>query len=186
MRLKYYLRGMGIGIIGTTLLLMILFSFQGNDTISDEEIMIRAASLGMVSAGAITDTEKLSDAAEPDTSEALDEKSSEDTAYDTTEETTKEDAAGDDIDDANKSPANKSDEPSTETVEQVKLSIVAGEYSDEICKKLKRAGVIDNAKDFNAYLAKMGADSQILPGTYTLKKGADYDEILRIITEKPE
>ncbi len=90
MRLKYYLRGMGIGIIGTTLLLMILFSFQGNDTISDEEIMIRAASLGMVSAGAITDTEKLSDAAETDTSEALDEKSSEDTAYDTGEETTKE------------------------------------------------------------------------------------------------
>lgn len=47
MKLKYYLRGLGIGIIVTTMILAISFSRKGND-ISDEEVMARAAQLGMV------------------------------------------------------------------------------------------------------------------------------------------
>lgn len=47
MKLKYYLRGLGIGIIVTTIILMICFSRQ-KSSVSDEEIMKRAAELGMM------------------------------------------------------------------------------------------------------------------------------------------
>lgn len=47
MKLKYYLRGLGIGIIVTTIILMICFSRQ-KSSVSDEEIMKRAAELGMI------------------------------------------------------------------------------------------------------------------------------------------
>lgn len=47
MKLKYYLRGMGIGIIVTTIILAISFS-QREVEISDEQVMARAEALGMV------------------------------------------------------------------------------------------------------------------------------------------
>lgn len=46
MKLKYYLRGLGIGIVVTALLMG--FATRGNQEMSDEEIKARAAELGMV------------------------------------------------------------------------------------------------------------------------------------------
>lgn len=46
MKLKYYLRGLGIGIIVTTIILMISFSIH-KEEISDEQIIARAEALGM-------------------------------------------------------------------------------------------------------------------------------------------
>ena len=46
MRIKYYLRGAGIGVIAATLILSIAFLFH--DNISDEEVIRRAMKLGMV------------------------------------------------------------------------------------------------------------------------------------------
>ena len=51
MKLKYYLRGLGIGIIVTTLVLMVAFSGK-KEKLSDQEIMQRAEQLGMVMADA--------------------------------------------------------------------------------------------------------------------------------------
>ena len=47
MKLKYYLRGLGIGIIITTLVLMIAYSGHKTE-LTDEEIIARAEALGMV------------------------------------------------------------------------------------------------------------------------------------------
>lgn len=54
MKLKYYLRGLGIGIIVTTLVLMVAFSGK-KEKLSDQEIMQRAEQLGMVMADDGTD-----------------------------------------------------------------------------------------------------------------------------------
>ena len=48
MKLKYYLRGLGIGIFLTSIILMISFNARGSRTMSDSEIRARAAQLGMV------------------------------------------------------------------------------------------------------------------------------------------
>lgn len=47
MKLKYYLRGLGLGILFTTIILMIAFHTHPND-ISDDEVIRRAKKLGMV------------------------------------------------------------------------------------------------------------------------------------------
>lgn len=48
MKLKYYLRGVGVGIILTTLILTISYRANGGAKLSDEEIIKRAEKLGMV------------------------------------------------------------------------------------------------------------------------------------------
>lgn len=53
MKLKYYLRGLGIGIVVTALLMGI--ATKDNGTMSDEEIKARAAQLGMVEQRTLAD-----------------------------------------------------------------------------------------------------------------------------------
>ena len=52
MKLRYYLRGLGIGIIGTALIMQLTAGSTGNMT--DEEVKKRAAELGMVEESATT------------------------------------------------------------------------------------------------------------------------------------
>ena len=47
MKLKYYLRGLGIGIIVTTIVLAIVFS-KNKKVMSDDEVIERATQLGMI------------------------------------------------------------------------------------------------------------------------------------------
>lgn len=179
MKLKYYLRGMGVGVIVTTVILMIIFSFHKQETLSDDQIRERAAALGMVMADEVSDSGKLSDTLPDDTPDTASDQTSSIVETQDDKEDNKKDDKKDTSDD--KSETKKND---VETVEQIELSIVGGEYSDDVCKKLKRAGVIDDADDFNKYLSKGGYDSLIQPGTYIIPKDADYDTIIRLITER--
>ena len=58
MRFKYYLRGCGLGIILTAVILSVGFRQSREGAVSDEEIMLRASELGMVTP---TDDRDLSD-----------------------------------------------------------------------------------------------------------------------------
>ena len=60
MRFKYYLRGAGLGIIIATIILTISFHLHGT-TMSDEEVITRAESLGMVMPEDSESTELLED-----------------------------------------------------------------------------------------------------------------------------
>ena len=201
MKLKYYLRGMGIGIIVTTVILMIVFALHKNETLTDDQIRERAAALGMVMPDALSDSEKLSNPVEDDGNDtasdeaaASDQKDAADAqtpaakpqtnGKDTSQNVGKSDQADQTDKSDQTDQADKSDKNNVETIEQVELSIVGGEYSDDVCKKLKRAGVIDDADDFNKYLSEGGYDSLIQPGTYIIPKDADYDTIIKMITER--
>lgn len=184
MKLKYYLRGMGVGIIVTTVVLMIIFSFHKQETLSDDQIRERAAALGMVMADEVSDSGKLSDTLPDDTPDtASDQTSSIAETQDDNDKDNEKDNKKDDKKDTSDDKSEPKDND-VETVEQIELSIVGGEYSDAVCKKLKRAGVIDDADDFNKYLSEGGYDSLIQPGTYIIPKDADYDTIIRLITER--
>lgn len=200
MKLKYYLRGMGIGVIITTLILMIAFHLHQDDLLTDAQICERAEQLGMVMPEELPEHDKLSDQvpeAEPQTeqkepaADALtDEKAdAADKVSQRKEDQKKEDQKqaeepAADASDTKKDETKTDKKPKKEVVEQVELSIVGGEYSADVCKKLKDAGLIDNVEDFNRYLSDGGYDSLIQPGTYVIPVGADYDTIIRLITEK--
>lgn len=195
MKLKYYLRGMGIGVIITTLILMIAFHLHQDDLLSDAQICERAEQLGMVMPESLPEHDKLSDQLsdagsqteqkEPAADVLTDEKSDvTDTVSQKKEDQKQAEESKADASDKKKNETKADKTPKKEVVEQVELSIVGGEYSADVCKKLKDAGLIDNVEDFNRYLSDGGYDSLIQPGTYVIPVGADYDTIIRLITEK--
>ena len=189
MKLKYYLRGIGIGMIATTIILMIAFAVHKEQPLSDEEIRTRAAELGMVMPGDLPASDKLVDT-EQSGNEKEGSGDSQKESQSAQEPAVEADAAGEkDAKDQSDSTApvsenNKEDKTQPEIIEQVEVTIVGGEYSDDVCKKLKKAGVIEDADDFNKYLAEGGFDNLIQPGNYVIPLDADYDMIIKLITEK--
>lgn len=86
MKLKYYLRGIGIGMLVTALILTI--SYRKKTTITDEEIITRAKALGMI------ESSTLAEAAKPETHVEPNEEVKEEAAPGAKEETTEEAASG--------------------------------------------------------------------------------------------
>lgn len=195
MKLKYYLRGLGIGIVVTTLILTIAFSGH-KEKLSDDEIIKRAEELGMVMA----DTEDTSSDEIPDDTENGTEIVSEDTEnpLDTEQDTeadtepdsetetkadTKQDTKADSEQGTGQAEENT---PVQETAAQsgtgeVSFTISSGESSDTVAFNLYKAGLVENASDFNRYMVNNNYDSRLRAGTYSLKSGMSYDEIMKVL-----
>lgn len=191
MKLKYYLRGIGIGMIVTTVILMIAFAVRGEQPLTDDEIRTRAAELGMVMPEDLPASDKLADTEQSgDGKEGTGDSQKESQgAQEPAVEDAEADAAGEkEADGQGGSTApvsdDKEDKTQPEVIEQVEVTIVGGEYSDDVSEKLEKAGVIEDADDFNNYLSEGGYDSRIQPGNYVIPLDADYDTIIKLITEK--
>jgi hypothetical protein len=168
---------MGMGLIVTTVILMIMFMINKDQSISDAEIIERARGLGMVMADEVESSrDTLSSYEQEIEQSSVADDAQDDAQDDAYREETEPDTSKNDL----------SDTSTSETVNQVEISIVGGEYSDAVTQKLKKAGVIDDVDDFNEYLAVTGYDDLILPGTYTIPLGSDYDTVIGIITGNPE
>ena len=187
MKLKYYLRGVGIGLIIATLIMMISTALHSNKDISDEEIIARAEKLGMVmkTETKTEDKKTLADLDDPNKEETEDESSQEDVQEEQKNEES-EDTSSDGKEEAENSQQNSTEDeqPRVEVIEKVEITVVPGEYSDKVSKKLQKAGLIDDAEHFNKYLAQKNYDNLIQPGNYEISTDSDYDEIIKIITEK--
>ncbi len=187
MRLKYYLRGLGIGIIGAAIILAISFSInnksiQENSTPPVAEIAESGAE-NNVDSLENEGSEKLSDLEKKDDAESFTPDDTEDD-----EDSSLDDNADDeesDVLDETKPEADKpAKTPEKETVEKFEIMVAPGEYSDTICKKLERAGIIDDATGFNTYLNKNKYDNKLQPGVFLVEKGLSYEELAEILTSK--
>lgn len=206
MKLKYYLRGMGIGIMITTLILIIAFSIHKNDTVQQEEPKQEAASKTVAEAQNSTqipmDTEtetepatEQNNAEQTDTQKTTEKQKENETSVvsASTEEKESEEKASEEKASEQKTSETKSSEekisekntPAAAT-EKVRFEVGGGEYSDVICKRLLQAGLIDDADAFNKFLIKKDYDNLILPGVYDIPKGATYEEIAALLTTKVE
>ena len=196
MKLKYYLRGMGIGIMITTLLLIIAFSIHKNDTVQQEEPKQEAASKTVAEAQNST---QIPMDTETETEPATEQNNAEQTDTQKTTEKQKENetsvvsASTEEKESEQKTSETKSSEekisekntPAAAT-EKVRFEVGGGEYSDVICKRLLQAGLIDDADAFNKFLIQKDYDNLILPGVYDIPKGATYEEIAALLTTKVE
>ena len=197
MKLKYYLRGLGIGILVTTVILSL--AGVGRKNMTDEEVVKRAKELGMVESTLLSD---LSDQTktdevrptEPETS--LQPKTSEPEAGPEPEEpaSTPETSAAPEetpvapeetpvaLEETPVSPENGN--PDTSAGETVTLVIGRGESSTTVSKNLKKAGIVEDAAAFDRFLCNNGYDKKIITGTYEIPYGASEEEIAKIITRK--
>lgn len=191
MKLKYYLRGLGIGIIVTTLVLMVVFSGK-KEKLSDQEIMQRAEQLGMVMADeGQTETgteENTGTEAQPETEQDVQntEAGTEENADENTEnasepetepqtEAAAEPAAPEDT------TGNVVGEVKQETSGEVAFTVKSGESSDTVAFNLYKAGLVDDATAFNRYMISKGYDSRLRTGDFKIRSGASYDEILKVL-----
>ena len=64
------------------------------------------------------------------------------------------------------------------------LKIDVGDWSSDVSNKLERLGIVKSAKDFDKYLNDNGYSSTISAGTYKVSIGDTYEQLARKITRK--
>ena len=192
MKITYFLRGLGIGIIFSALILSVAFR-SSDSSMTDEMVIERAKELGMVDVGDSDDEldkllSKKEDTTKEESSEAqtsTEELSSESdttgtasTEGQTTQAVTTEEATTQEKTEE----AATTEAPKKKTPKTVSITISRGMYSVLVSETLVSLGVIDDAASFNKYLNDNGYAGRLVVGTYKLTPGEDYDSIARKIT----
>lgn len=180
MRLKYYLRGLGIGIIVTTIILSISFSLK-KDTISDEEIIARAEQLGMI----MPETEETNNG-NPSEMQENGEENPQD------EQNQEGQQPGQDAGENNaegQQPGQDAEENDAEGQQaeatSYRLIISKGEVCRTICEHLAEGGVIDDAEAFRKYLFELGYASNLSTGVYDIPYGLTMEQVAQILRDGP-
>lgn len=203
MKLKYYLRGLGIGMAVTALILGISFSGrQGQEaqTLTDEQIRERASELGMVDSSELT-LAALQNSAQPQTT--MEPEVTEEPKPTTEPENTTEPEATAELETTTEPKATTEPEMTTEsemTTEpeateepelitapeqsQTTITIKKGSDSGSVSRTFYEAGLVENAKAFDNYLCNNGYSRSINPGIYEIAPGTSEEEIAKIITGK--
>ncbi|WP_418631326.1 hypothetical protein [Waltera sp.] len=204
MKLKYYLRGLGIGMIVTALILGISFSNRQDQTsqiMTDDQIRERAAELGMVDSSELTLAALQNSAKQPTEGTAEEntqtqEQNNIEAEPETTvpaetqatvePETTQESEATTEPE-KTAGPETTAEPEVTEAPQRTQtasITIQRGDDSGSASRRLYEAGLVENAKAFDNYLCNNGYSRSINPGTYEIAPGTSEEEIAKIITGK--
>ena len=188
MKLKYYLRGLGTGILFATIILFVSYSYK----MSDKQIKEKALELGMVypdeeetTSKDVTTGESSTEATtlevqstEENTTSAVNTEESSSEEKTTEEKTTQETTTK--KEEKTEETTTKSDKPQ----KTYELTVTSRTTSMDVAKKLKNAGIIDDADKFNDYLCDNGYASKIQNGTFTINSNMSYKEIAEFIIRK--
>lgn len=174
MKLKYYLRGLGIGMIVAALILGISFSNRQDQTsqiMTDDQIRERAAELGMVDSSELTlaalqNSEKQPTEGTPEETTQTQEQNNIEAEPETTV------------------PAEPEVTEAPQRTQTASITIQRGDDSGSASRRLYEAGLVENAKAFDNYLCNNGYSRSINPGTYEIAPGTSEEEIAKIITGK--
>ena len=189
MKLKYYLRGLGIGILVTAVIMGVT---QGSrkETLSDREIRERAAALGMMEPGnSLADLEAAETPAATEIPEAIETPAATETpeTIETPAATETPEAA--ETPAATEAPAATPEvtaRPTQKPAEEEEGSsytfeIQAGDSSYQVAYRLQQAGLVADARDFDNYLCSKGYDRKLKTGSYEIPETATEEEISEIL-----
>lgn len=204
MKLKYYLRGIGIGIIVTAIILSIVNGVSNSSNkMTNPQIVERAKELGMVTKDeydivkqdlntAKSDIDDLK--AELTKADTKEKKESDDGSNDSEE--TQADAKSTDESKSEKTDNKSSDEEKTNSSDKAKLTdpsqmakdisftISSGMGSEDVAKVLEQKGIIVSASEFNKYLVESGNANYLQIGEFKADEGESYDSIISKITKR--
>ena len=198
MKLKYYFRGLAVGILLTTMILAI--ANAGDKPLTDAQIRQRALELGMIEA----DSQKLSslkgeddgpESQEPTGSVQPESEEPTGSVQPESEEPTgsvqpeSEEPTGsaqpeseEPTDDA---PTGSEGQPESNQDSAVSTAVIlkisGGDSSYSVSKKLAAAGLVEDAAVFDAFLCDNGYSRSIHTGTYEILPGTSQEEIAKMI-----
>lgn len=173
MNFKYYLRGLGTGIVVTLIIVTISNSLRGSKTASENAA--QPSSVQPTSAiEAILNNQR--------TTQAYGDAASADA--------TSADAASADVTSADVISADTSSaETVSDNVQQgqqernITVSFETIQSSEAAAQLLEKAGIVDNWRNFNSYLVNNGYDRKVSDGTFSFSGNESYKEIAGIITK---
>jgi len=180
MKIRYYLRGLGLGILVTAIFFMV--SGKSNQTMSDEMIKARAKELGMTESVVLSELPVKESEPEVTTEEptretevtvqepAQEEATAEETVQEPAEEVPEESVA---------EPAEE--ESAASNTEPVLITVNRGEGSDTVSRRLQEAGLVADAYEYDRYLMANGYDKRIGAGEHTIPAGATWEDIAKIL-----
>ena len=199
MKRRYYMRGIGISMIVTAILMGV--ATGGKESLSDEEIKKRALQLGMVEekATVLSDLKKqetssptmVYDEDEKQESESVTESTEPNESVEVPEST--ETAESEEVSESTELAESEEVPESTEsdesmevtdstTAKTVTIAVARGDSSVSVSRDLEETGLVESAKAFDRYLCNNGYDKRICVGTYEIPYGTSEEEIAKIIT----
>ena len=192
MRLKYYLRGAGIGIIFATLV-MTVSALVHKYNITDEYIIREARKLGMVMKEELKGDNNLwgNDDMEDGTETEEESVTTEDTQVAGSETKPSESESESQTPEPQPSESQKPTEPEppkeseSEEVQYVTIVIASGDYARQVAEKVRDAGLVQDAEDFRKYIGNRGYGKSMFPGSYKVPVGSSYEEICLILIKRP-
>lgn len=181
MKFRYFIRGLGVGIVFAAIIFVVAYNSLPKSTLSDDEIIKRAKQLGMVE-----EDNKIEALINHDNStENISTEINSDrniTEEATTENATLETTENAETTEATDNTENETKKEDTESVYEI--TVTPGQSSYPVCEKLRELGIIENAEEFDDYLIDNGYASKIAVGNHVLKKGMTYKEIAVAISDK--
>ena len=167
MKLRYYLRGLGVGILVTAVIMTVALSKK--QPMTDDEVIKRAKELGMIENTIIKDvaTSKEDEEVKEEIKEEPQEEVQEEVQEENPENTENETEV----------------ETEGETEETITVSVVSGDSSWSVAKRMEEIGLVDSAKEFDAFLCGNGYDKRISVGTYEISNNASWEDMAKIITK---
>lgn len=196
MKIKYFLRGLGIGILITTLLLYAGSTKSDSGTLTEEQIMERARELGMMTEEeakdyrldqsldnlkeSITEDEKQKEIASHSPSPEADQVPKGEETSEKSEEISASPDSSEKKEKGSKSKENQKED--NQEKKYITVSIKAGLISNSVAKSLEEQGAIDSAQNFTDYVIEKKLTTSIIAGNYKIPVGASYAEIIEIIT----
>lgn len=192
MKLKYYLRGLGIGVLVTTIILAIALNNKPME-LTDAQIKERARQLGMVeetTSEVKTTKETKSETTKPEAdatretqAETTKTTQAETTTKVTQPETTKVTQA-ETTQEQTTQVQQAADRPEAGT--RISIEIGAYDWSNHVAQKLEEAGLVESASQFDQYLIDNGYEAKIRSGRHTFTMGAGYEELAKELVSRPE
>ena len=203
MNVKSYLKGIGVGMIVASLILIIAGNI--NNRMSDEDVIKRAKELGMVEVSAVNqstetvvtaNTEETKENAEAETKEnsaetstvettedkTVVENNNTDTDTDTSEEVKPKDANVSEDNVADSNATDETTDTATENIgETVKIEVRSGMSSESVSLAVKNAGLVDDDTEFNKYLCENGYDKKLRVGSFDIPSGSDFETISKYL-----
>ena len=191
MRLKYYLRGLGLGIIFTCLMFMLFSNKKADNTDQmdiNQQLETTTETLSNQTSGddnndTANDEAVSGSAYVQNNTDAEDDVNAQNNA-DAQNTADNQTGASDTTDTSNQTDdSNITGETSTDDVqdEYVTLVIEKGDIARDVAESLYEDGIIDDAESFRKYLGETGVSRTLHAGEYNIKVGSTYEEIVELL-----
>lgn len=191
MKLKYYLRGLGIGVLVTAIILH--FILGSNEPMTDEQVKAKAKELGMIENLTLQEAQILNESVSDNQSPSSNTTELKDTVTNPDEspsesplalasETPDVSPSAKPSETPSASPSVKpSETPSTSpsNVREISITVSGGDGSYAVAKKVQAAGLVESAADFDEYLCKNGYDKILSTGTHLIPENSTYEQIAK-------